>query len=66
MKLSKEESKKITYEIGDIIEMKCRRCYYNRTDDESFSINVCGNCPAGQKLRQLGRYFDTEPKNRGG
>ncbi|MEN1936019.1 hypothetical protein AAIE21_10435 [Paenibacillus sp. 102] len=66
MKLLKEERTKITFEIGDIIEQKCQRCYYNRSVDECFSISVCGDCPTGQELRQLGRYFDTESKERGG
>ncbi|MBJ8026097.1 hypothetical protein JDS90_32365, partial [Bacillus cereus] len=51
MKLSKEERIQLTYQIGDIIEQKCRRCYYNRSDDASFSINICANCPTGQELR---------------
>ncbi|MEN3132948.1 helix-turn-helix domain-containing protein [Bacillus albus] len=66
MKLTKEERTQLTYQIGDIIEQKCRRCYYNRSDDASFSINICIECPTGQTLRQLGRYFDTEPRERGG
>ncbi|MGR5977498.1 hypothetical protein ACT7DJ_00985 [Bacillus cereus] len=66
MKLTREERIQLTYQIGDIIEQKCRRCYYNRSDDASFSINICVNCPTGQELRQLGRYFDTEPRQRGG
>lgn len=66
MKLTKEERIRLTYQIGDIIEQKCRRCYYNRSDDASFSINICAKCPTGQTLRQLGRYFDTEPRSRGG
>ncbi|MFB5555880.1 hypothetical protein ACE41A_13340 [Bacillus cytotoxicus] len=65
MKLTKEERTKLTYEIGDIIEQKCRRCYYNRSDDACFSISVCGNCPTGQELRRLGRYLDPTPKKRG-
>ena len=64
MKLTREERIQLTYQIGDIIEQKCRRCYYNRSDDASFSINICANCPTGQELRQLGRYFDTEPRQR--
>ncbi|MFQ6341157.1 hypothetical protein ACLNAL_32890 [Bacillus sp. AF62] len=66
MKLSREGRIRLTYQIGDIIEQKCRRCYYNRSDDASFSVNICTNCPTGQELRQLGRYFDTEPRRRGG
>ncbi|WP_103571008.1 hypothetical protein, partial [Bacillus thuringiensis] len=66
MKLTREERIQLTYQIGDMIEQKCRRCYYNRSDDASFSINICANCPTGQALRQLGRYFDTEPRSRGG
>ena len=66
MKLTREERIQLTYQIGDIIEQKCRRCYYNRSDDASFSINICANCPTGQTLRQLGRYFDTELRSRGG
>ena len=53
MKLTREERIQLTYQIGDIIEQK-RRCYYNRSDDASFSINICANCPTGQELRQLG------------
>lgn len=66
MKLTKEERKELTFQIGDIIEQKCRRCYYNRTSDECFSINECKACPTGDELRQLGRYFDTQPKKNGG
>lgn len=66
MKLTKKEWKELTYQIGDIIEQKCRRCYYNRTSNECFSINECKVCPTGQELRQLGRYFDTQPKKNGG
>ncbi|PFC69923.1 hypothetical protein CN290_28505 [Bacillus cereus] len=66
MKLTKEERKVITYQIGDIIEQKCRRCYYNRTSNECFSVNECKACPTGDELRQLGRYFDTQPKKNGG
>ncbi|MGX5634507.1 hypothetical protein [Bacillus thuringiensis] len=66
MKLTREERIRLTYQIGDMIEQKCRRCYYNRTDDMNFSITICSKCPTGQELRQLGRYFDTEPRNRGG
>ncbi|MCU5376132.1 hypothetical protein OCA08_03150 [Bacillus cereus] len=66
MKLTKEERKELTYQIGDIIEQKCRRCYYNRSEKECFSISVCKSCPTGQELRQLGRYLDTDPKERGG
>ncbi|WP_257133331.1 hypothetical protein [Bacillus wiedmannii] len=66
MKLTKEERKEITYQIGDIIEQKCRRCYYNRSEKECFSISVCQSCPTSQELRQLGRYFDTQPKKNGG
>ncbi len=66
MKLTKEERKELTYQIGDIIEQKCRRCYYNRTSNECFSINECKECPTGEELRQLGRYLDTQPRNRGG
>ncbi|HIE6629528.1 hypothetical protein [Bacillus luti] len=66
MKLTKEERKELTYQIGDIIEQNCRRCYYNRSSNECFSINECKACPTGQELRQLGRYFDTEPKKNGG
>ncbi|MBW3492415.1 hypothetical protein [Bacillus sp. FDAARGOS_1420] len=66
MKLTREERIQLTYQIGDIIEQKCRRCYYNRSDDASFSISICANCPTGQELRQLGRYFDTEPRQRAG
>ncbi|EOO28911.1 hypothetical protein IIU_05592 [Bacillus cereus VD133] len=65
MKLTREERIQLTYEIGDIIEQKCRRCYYNRTDDENFSVTICANCPTGRALRQLGRYFDSEPRHRG-
>lgn len=39
MKLTREERIQLTYQIGDIIEQKCRRCYYNRSDDASFSIS---------------------------
>ncbi len=66
MKLSREGRIRLTYQIGDIIEQKCRRCYYNRSDDASFSVNICTNCPTGQELCQLGRYFDTEPRRRRG
>ncbi|SCM94454.1 Uncharacterized protein BWINRASL_02133 [Bacillus mycoides] len=66
MSKTKVERIQITYEIGDIIEQKCSRCYYNRSEKECFSISVCNNCPTGQELRQLGRYLDTEPKDRGG
>ncbi|PEZ22656.1 hypothetical protein CN345_28945 [Bacillus thuringiensis] len=66
MKLTREERIQLTYQIGDIIEQKCRRCYYNCSDDTSFSISICANCPTGQELRQLGRYFDTEPRQRAG
>ncbi|MGG0259297.1 hypothetical protein ABEY48_05875 [Bacillus mycoides] len=66
MKLTREERIQLTYQIGDIIEQKCRRCYYNRSDDARFSISICANCPTGQELRQLGRYFDTEPRQSGG
>ncbi|WP_410982453.1 hypothetical protein [Bacillus cereus] len=66
MKLTKEERTQITYEIGDIIEQKCRRCYYNRSANECFSISVCGDCPTGEELHRLGRYLDTYPKDRGG
>ncbi|MCC2380963.1 hypothetical protein LKM00_26560 [Bacillus wiedmannii] len=52
--------------MGDIIEQKCGRCYYNRSSNESFSVNECRACPTGEKLRQLGRYFDTQPKKNGG
>nr|WP_179863223.1 hypothetical protein [Bacillus pseudomycoides] len=40
MKLTKEERIQITFEIGDIIEQQCRRCYYNRSDDACFSAEV--------------------------
>ncbi|KAA0766423.1 zinc-finger domain-containing protein [Bacillus sp. SH5-2] len=66
MSEKKVERIQITYEIGDIIEQKCRRCYYNRSEKECFSISVCNNCPTGEELRQLGRYLDTQQKNRGG
>ncbi|CAM4391263.1 hypothetical protein BAMA_15505 [Bacillus manliponensis] len=66
MKLTKEERIKLTYEIGDIIEQKCRRCVYNRTDDACFNVSVCPSCPTYKELRQLGRYFDTDSKGRGG
>ncbi|WOA59589.1 MULTISPECIES: hypothetical protein [Bacillus] len=66
MSKTKVERIQITYEIGDIIEEKCRRCYYNRSEKECFSISVCQNCPTGQELRQLGRYFDTQPIEHGG
>ena len=66
MKLTKEERTQITYQIGDIIEQKCRRCYYNRSCNESFSVNECKVCPTGETLRQLGRYLDTQPKKNGG
>ncbi|MDA1577266.1 MULTISPECIES: hypothetical protein [Bacillus] len=66
MKLTKEERKELTYQIGDIIEQKCRRCYYNRTSNECFSVNECKACPTGEELRQLGRYLDTQPKKNGG
>ncbi len=66
MKLTKEERKELTYQIGDIIEQKCRRCYYNRSSNESFSVNECKACPTGEELRRLGRYFDTEPRKKGG
>ncbi|PGS57321.1 zinc-finger domain-containing protein [Bacillus cereus] len=66
MKLTKEERKELTYQIGDIIEQKCRRCYYNRSSNESFSVNECKACPTGEELRQLGRYLDTQPKKNGG
>ena len=66
MKLTREERIQLTYQIGDIIEQKCRRCYYNRSDDASFSISICANCPTGQELRQLGRYFDMGPRPRAG
>ncbi|WP_035430887.1 hypothetical protein [Bacillus sp. UNC322MFChir4.1] len=66
MKLTKEERTKLTYEIGDIIEQKCRRCYYNRSADECFSISVCSACPTGEKLRQLGRYFDSGQRDHRG
>jgi len=66
MKLTKEERIALTYQIGDIIEQKCRRCYYNRTSNECFSINECKVCPTGDELRQLGRYFDAQPKKSGG
>ncbi|UOX98398.1 hypothetical protein MWG54_12620 [Bacillus cereus] len=66
MKLTKEERKGLTYQIGDIIEQKCRRCYYNRTSNECFSVNECKACPTGEELRQLGKYLDTLPKKNGG
>ncbi len=66
MSETKVECIQITYEIGDIIEQKYRRCYYNRSDNACFSISVCKNCPTGQELHQLGRYLDTHPKERGG
>lgn len=66
MKLKKEERKELTYQIGDIIEQKCRRCNYNRTSNEYFSINECKAWPTGEELSQLGRYFDTQPKKNGG
>ncbi|HFK1705822.1 hypothetical protein AB1I80_10750 [Bacillus paranthracis] len=66
MKLTKEERIQITYQIGDIIEQKCRRCYYNHSCNESFSVNECKVCPTGETLRQLGRYLDTQPKKNGG
>jgi hypothetical protein len=66
MKLTKEERKEITYKVGDIIEQKCRRCYYNRSSNESFSVNECKACPTGDELRRLGRYLDTQPKKNGG
>ena len=66
MKLTKEERKELTYQIGDIIEQKCRRCFYNRTSNECFSVNECKACPTGEELRQLGRYLDTQPKKNGG
>ncbi|MGG0239686.1 hypothetical protein [Bacillus rhizoplanae] len=59
MKLTKEERTKLTYEIGDIIEQKCRRCVYNKSSDESFNVTVCPICPTGEELRRLGRYFDS-------
>ncbi|AFU12928.1 group-specific protein [Bacillus thuringiensis MC28] len=66
MKLTNEERTALTYELGDIIEQKCRRCYYNRSSNESFSVNECKMCPTGEKLRQLGRYLDIQPKKNGG
>ncbi|MDM5239081.1 hypothetical protein QUF83_23885 [Bacillus cereus] len=66
MRLTKEERKELTYQIGDIIEQKCRRCYYNRSASECFSVNECKACPTGEELRQLGRYLDTQPKKNGG
>ena len=66
MKLTKEERKELTYRIGDIIEQKCRRCYYNRTSNECFSVKECKACPTGDELRRLGRYLDTQPKKNGG
>ncbi|HDR7356267.1 TPA: hypothetical protein QCX97_005196 [Bacillus wiedmannii] len=50
MKLKKEERKELTYQIGDIIEQKCRRCNYNRTSNEYFSINECKAWPTGEEL----------------
>ncbi|PFE15949.1 hypothetical protein [Bacillus cereus] len=66
MKLTKEERKELTYQIGDIIEQKCRRCCYNRSSNESFSVNECKVCPTGDELRRLGRYLDTQSKKNGG
>ena len=66
MKLTKKERKELTYQIGDIIEQKCRRCFYNRTSNECFSVNECKACQTGDELRQLGRYFDTQLKKNGG
>lgn len=62
MKLTNEERTKLTYKIGDIIEQKCRRCYYNRSSNESFSVNECKVCPTGEMLHQLGRYLDNKDK----
>ncbi|MGG0276571.1 hypothetical protein [Bacillus rhizoplanae] len=59
MKLTKEERTKLTYEIGDIIEQKCRRCVYNKSSDESFNVTVCPICLTDEELRRLGRYFDS-------
>ena len=53
MKLTREERIQLTYQIGDIIEQKCRRCYYNRSDDASFSINICAN--TGQEWLEIRR-----------
>ncbi|PEN85547.1 hypothetical protein CN553_26655 [Bacillus cereus] len=50
-KLTKVEHIQLTYQISDIIEQKCRRCHYNRTDDTNFRVTVCTNCPTGQELR---------------
>ncbi|HFU7086076.1 TPA: hypothetical protein ACGN8S_001079 [Bacillus cereus] len=66
MKLTKEERKELTYQIGDIIEQKCKRCYCNRTSNECLSVNECKVCPIDEELCQLGRYFDTQPKKNGG
>ncbi len=53
---SPEKNRITTYlSDGDIIAQKCRRCYYNRSDDASFSINICANCPTGSgSYGQLG------------
>ncbi|WP_243870748.1 hypothetical protein [Bacillus albus] len=61
-KTDKRSTKRATYQIGDIIEQKCRRCYYNHTSNECFSINECKTCQTGEELRQLVKYFDTQPK----
>ena len=66
MKLTKEERKELTYQNGDIIEQKCKRCYCNRTSNECLSVNECKVCPTDEELRQLGRYFDTQSKKNGG
>ncbi|MGG0187246.1 hypothetical protein [Bacillus rhizoplanae] len=66
MKLTKEERTKLTYEIGDIIEQKCRRCVYNKSSEESFNVTVCPTYPTGVELLQLGRYFDSGERNRRG
>ncbi|MCU5322193.1 hypothetical protein PDK16_20730 [Bacillus cereus] len=52
--------------MGEIIEQKCRRCHYNRSSNESFSVNECKVCPTGDELRRLGRYLDTQPKKNSG
>ncbi len=60
MKLIREEAYTLLIRLGDIIN-RIRRCIH-RSDDASFSINICANCPTGQEYA-VGAVFDTEPKD---
>ncbi len=60
--MDKKERLKITLQIGDLIEKKCRTCEFN---GKNRTTKECVPCPTGKELKRLGNLLETkknEPK----